>query len=67
MQLFIGLLFGLVGGVYVAYARRIHEADFLICGVALMVYPYFFNSLILIIVVGAILAVIPIARRRGWV
>ena len=67
MSLFVSLLFGAVGGVYLAYARRVHEADFLICGVVLMVYPYFFSSVILIVIVGLIIAVIPIARRRGWV
>jgi len=67
MSLFVSLLFGAVGGVYLAYARRVHEADFLVCGVVLMVYPYFFSSVILIVIVGLIIAVIPIARRRGWV
>jgi hypothetical protein len=66
MILFIGLLFGAVGGVYLAYARRVHEADFLVCGVALIVYPYFLSSAVLIVVVGLVIAVIPIARRRGW-
>jgi hypothetical protein len=66
MSLFVSLLFGAVGGVYLAYARRVHEVDFLICGVVLMVYPYFFSSVILIVIVGLIIAVIPIARRRGW-
>jgi len=67
MSLFVSLLFGAVGGVYLAYARRVHEADFLICGVILMVYPYFFSSVVLIVIVGLIIAVIPIARRRGWI
>jgi ABC-type uncharacterized transport system permease subunit len=67
MSLFVGLLFGAVGGVYLAYARRVHEADFLVCGVVLMVYPYFFSNVILIVIVGAIIAMIPIARRRGWI
>ena len=66
MTLFFGILFGAVGGVYLAYARRVHEVDFLICGVALILYPYFFSSVILIVIVGLVIAVIPIARRRGW-
>jgi len=44
MSLFVGLLFGAIGGVYLAYARRVHETDFLVCGVALILYPYFFSS-----------------------
>ena len=67
MYLFLSILFGAIGGVYLALARREHEVDFLICGVALIVYPYFFSSVILIVIVGVIIAVIPIARRRGWI
>jgi hypothetical protein len=67
MTLFLGLVFGAVGGVYLALARRLHEADYLVCGVALLVYPYFFDSAILIVVIGLLLAAIPMARRRGWV
>ena len=66
MTLFVGLLFGAIGGVYLAYGRRVHETDFLVCGVALIVYPYFFSSVPLIVIVGAVIAMIPIARRRGW-
>ena len=67
MTLFLGILFGAVGGVYIAYARRVHEADFLVCGVALIVYPYFFSNVFLIVAIGAVIAAIPIARRRGWI
>jgi ABC-type uncharacterized transport system permease subunit len=67
MALFVGLLFGAVGGVYLALARRTHEPDFLICGVALLIYPYFFSSVVMIVIVGAVIGIIPIARRRGWV
>ena len=67
MSLFVSLLFGAVGGVYLAYARRVHEADFLVCGVALIVYPYFFSSVALVVVIGVVIAMIPIARRRGWI
>ena len=66
MSLFVSLLFGAVGGVYLAYARRAHETDFLACGVALILYPYFFDSVALIVIIGVVLALIPIARRRGW-
>jgi ABC-type uncharacterized transport system permease subunit len=66
MALFVSLLFGAIGGVYLAYARRMHEADFLVCGVALMLYPYFFSSVTLIVVIGVAIGAIPLARRRGW-
>jgi len=66
MLLFLGLLFGSVGGVYVFYGRREHDAAYLFCGVLLMLYPYFVESALLMIVVGVVIAVIPIAIQREW-
>jgi hypothetical protein len=66
MLLFLGLLFGSVGGVYVFYGRREHDASYLLCGVLLMLYPYFVASALLMILVGAILSVIPHAIQREW-
>jgi hypothetical protein len=66
MLLFLGLLFGSVGGVYVFYGRREHDAAYLFCGVLLMLYPYFVESAFLMILVGVILAVIPHAIQREW-
>ncbi len=65
MTLFLGLLFGAVGGVYLALGRRNHDATWLITGFLLIVYPYFFNSAVMIVVVGVLLAAVPIARARG--
>ncbi len=66
MDLFLGLLFGAVGGVYIAYARRQRSALFLLTGVALIAYPYFVDSALAIILIGLALAAIPIAHMRGW-
>jgi predicted lysophospholipase L1 biosynthesis ABC-type transport system permease subunit len=66
MLLFLGLIFGSVGGVYAFYGRREHSASYLVCGVALMLYPYFVASALLMIVVGVVIAVIPIAIQREW-
>ena len=41
-----------------------HEVDYLVCGVALILYPYFFSSAALIVIIGLIIAAIPVARRR---
>jgi len=65
VTLFLGLLFGAVGGVYLALGRRNHDATWLITGFALLVYPYFFSSAVMIVVVGVLLAAVPIARARG--
>ena len=66
MLLFLGLIFGSVGGVYIFYGRHEHSASYLVCGVLLMLYPYFVESALLMILVGVILAVIPHAIQREW-
>ncbi|MDQ6800023.1 MAG: hypothetical protein M3041_04215 [Acidobacteriota bacterium] len=65
MTLFIGLLFGAIGTVYFMYGKRIHEPMFLIVGFALAIYPYFVSNIVLVFLIGAILAAIPIARHKG--
>ena len=66
MTLFLGLLFGAVGTVYLALAKKEHDVTYLFCGVALIAYTYFFENVALIIVIGIAIAMIPIARAKGW-
>jgi len=66
MSLFLGLLFGAVGTGYLVYGKRQHSALFLIVGFALIVYPYFIDSPVLVVLVGLGLAVVPILHARGW-
>ena len=66
MTLFLGLLFGAVGTVYLALAKKEHDATYLLCGFALIVYPYFVDGVALTIAIGIVLAAIPIARARGY-
>ena len=66
MTLFLGLLFGAVGTVYLALAKKEHDATYLLCGFALIVYPYFVDGIALTIAIGIVLAAIPIARARGY-
>jgi len=65
VSLILGLLFGAIGTVYFIYGKRIHEPTYLICGLALVVYPYFFENVIVVLLIGGLLAAIPIARRKG--
>ena len=44
--LFLGLIFGAIGGVYAFYGRRKYSTPHLVCGVLLMLYPYFVPSVI---------------------
>ena len=66
MTLLISLLFGAVGGVYLAWGKKQHDALFLVTGVARILYPYLFDSVALIVIIGA-LAAVPVAPARGWV
>jgi ABC-type dipeptide/oligopeptide/nickel transport system permease component len=67
VTLFLGLLFGSIGGVYAFYGRRNYSASHLICGVLLMIYPYFVPGTLLIILVGIVLMAIPIAIAKEWI
>jgi hypothetical protein len=65
MTLFLGLLFGAVGTVYLIVGRKEHDALYLIVGFALIIYPYIFSSAILIIIIGIALSLIPYLHWRG--
>ncbi len=67
MTLFLGLLFGAIGTVYLIYGKRIHDAMFLVIGFALIIYPYLFSNIVLILIVGIVLAAIPVARHKGLI
>ena len=64
--LIFGVLFGAVGTVYLALARKEHDATYLVCGVALILYPYFIANAVVIVLIGAALIAVPIARAKGW-
>jgi hypothetical protein len=66
MTLFLGILFGAIGGVYLALGRRNHDPTYLIVGFLLIVYPYVFDSALAIVAIGLLLMAVPIARSRGW-
>jgi hypothetical protein len=65
MTLFLGLLFGSIGTVYLIYGKRQSSPTHLIVGAILIVYPYLFTNAILVFVAGVILTAIPYARHRG--
>ena len=65
MTLFLGLLFGAVGTVYLIVGRKEHDPLYLVVGFLLIIYPYIFSSAIMIIVIGIVLSLIPYAHSRG--
>jgi hypothetical protein len=67
MTLFLGLLFGSIGTVYLIYGKRQSSVIHIVVGAVLLVYPYLFSNAILIFIAGAILTAIPFAHQRGLI
>ncbi len=65
MTLFFGLLFGAIGSGFLIYAKREHSPMYLVTGFLLIIYPYLFSNPVVIVIIGAALIAIPIARQRG--
>ena len=58
-----GLLFGSIGLGFFIYGRKQHAVVPLICGLALMVFPYFVSNTMLLVGIGAVLIAIPYFLR----
>ena len=54
-----GLLFGSIGLGFFMYGRKQKAPVPLICGLALMFFPYFVSNTILLVAIGVALMVIP--------
>lgn len=58
-SLFLAVLFGSVGLGFFMYGRKQSAIVPLVCGVVLMIYPYFISNVIVLAVVGVVLMAIP--------
>jgi hypothetical protein len=58
-----GLLFGSIGLGYLIYGRKQRAVVPLICGLALMGFPYFVSNSILLVAIGVVLMAIPYFLR----
>jgi hypothetical protein len=54
-----GLLFGSIGLGFFVYGRRQKTVVPLVCGAALMIFPYFVSNTVLLIMLGLALIAIP--------
>jgi len=54
-----GLLFGSIGLGFVIFGRRQRAVVPLLCGLALMIFPYFVSNSILLVLIGVGLMAIP--------
>ncbi len=54
-----GLLFGSIGMGFFIYGKRQQAAVPLLCGLALMVFPYFVTNAVALVAIGIVLMAIP--------
>jgi hypothetical protein len=66
VTLFLGLLFGAIGTVYLIYGKREHSPVYLVVGFLLIIYPYLFSNAMVIVIVGLILSLVPLGHHKGW-
>jgi hypothetical protein len=59
--LFIGLFAGICGMAYFSYGRKQARLTPMVSGVLLCIYPYFFDSVLWLCVVGSLLLAAPFA------
>jgi hypothetical protein len=58
-----GLLFGSVGLGFFVYGRKQKAVVPLVCGLTLMIFPYFVASTLALVIIGALLIVLPSVIR----
>lgn len=58
-----GLLFGSIGAGFALYGKRQRAPVPLICGLALMVFPYFISNTFGLVLAGLVLCAIPYFYR----
>jgi hypothetical protein len=54
-----GMLFGAIGMGYFVYGKRQRAIVPLVCGLVLMVFPYFFSNAWALVLIGAALMAVP--------
>jgi len=59
-----GFLFGSVGLGFFVYGKKQSAVVPLVCGLVLMIFPYFISNTILLVAIGAALIVLPYFVRR---
>ncbi len=54
-----GILFGSFGFAYFIYGKKQKKIIPLLCGLGLMLFPYFVTNVTLIVIIGILLVVMP--------
>lgn len=63
-SLFWGLIFGSIGLGFFMYGKRQRGPVPMVCGLVLMIYPYFVGSSFALIAIGVVLMAIPYVVKR---
>jgi hypothetical protein len=58
-QLLWGLLFSSIGFGFFLYGKKQRAVVPLVCGLAMMIYPYFIPNVLALVAIGIILAAVP--------
>jgi len=58
-----GLLFGSIGLGFFLYGKKQRAVVPLVCGLALMVFPYFVSNVVLLVCIGVVLMAVPYFLR----
>jgi len=67
LWIFLSLIPGGVGFVLFVYGKKQGRWFLVVAGLVFMVYPYFTESVVALIGVGAVLGVVTwVANREGW-
>ena len=54
------IFFSIIGFGYFLYGKKSANYVFLICGIILMVFPYFISNTVYLIITGIVVSVIPL-------
>ena len=63
MALIFSLIISSVGFAYFVYGKKTVEFLFLISGLALMIYPYFIQDLLISVIIGVLLVIAPFVLK----
>ena len=59
VQVLLGVVFSSIGLGYFIYGKKQQRTMPIICGIALMIYPYFIENTVVLILIGIILCIAP--------
>ena len=57
------IFFSIIGFGYFLYGKKSANYVFLICGIILMVFPYFVSNLAYLVIIGIVFSLIPLIIR----